>query len=75
MTGGTLRDIWFAMDEVGVVFKLSRLISSVAVACLGVDDVTPVLGATHELLVVLVFTQGFGELGNSEVVEGIFQGT
>ena len=53
MTGGTFRDIWLAMNQVQIILEkttirlfptyLLRCMTTVTVARLGVDDITPVL--------------------------------
>ena len=46
----------------------------VTIARHGIDDVSPVLRAFHQLLIVTILTQSLGHLRHGEVIEGIFQG-
>ena len=71
------------MDEISVVFEKATIslflrdsfwcMATIAIACLGVDDVAPILRATYQFVVVALLAKCLCQLGYSEVVEGIFQ--
>ena len=83
MTGGTFRDIRLTMDKVLIILEkttirlfpthLLRCMTTVTVACLGVDDMTPVLRTTHQFGIILIPAQCLCHLSHRKVIEGILQ--
>ena len=86
MTGSTLGDVTLAVHQVFIILPLAILVSAICPSRSRIDDIAPVFGTAHQIIVILqillaqsgILTgimQSLRHLCHGIIIIGIFQGT